>query len=311
MARLHEIDDEKFLSRLFRNLARQRRVPVTLHLDGRSFPSELSFKDTRSVVAGGPQVIVYRERVIENGMFDLAVMGPGEKILEDLLLLRRETGKKKDFLERVLRENNGSRIPTKDGALVKGAQLEPPSNQKKIQQRRNAMVSVGASQNVESAEAGRAAARVALKNMNGTTPGWALAFCGGHYNPDAVLKGLRAELGDIEIVGGSAAGTITNQLLGYSGFECAVAVIPSFIPKPVILSVGGLERGTMEAGQELGLKLRNSINENSTVLIFYDSVASSPHRYFMWVAHSSTAFIRALTEKESACWEQERWVISS
>ncbi|HWR89182.1 MAG TPA: FIST N-terminal domain-containing protein [Dissulfurispiraceae bacterium] len=137
---------------------------------------------------------------------------------------------------------------------------------------------VGVSQHVESVEAGRSAARMALEKSGGAVPGWAIAFCGGHYDPDKVLEGLRSELGDVEIVGGAAIGTVTNQLLGYTGFECAVAVFPSPMEKPRFITVEGLDRGTLEAGRELGTRLRESVNGDgkATALIFYDSIQSSP-----------------------------------
>lgn len=50
------------------------------------------------IIAGGPQVKVYGEHVLSETDFDLAIMGPGEELLEKLILLRRNTKSKKDFL---------------------------------------------------------------------------------------------------------------------------------------------------------------------------------------------------------------------
>lgn len=59
------------------------------------------------VVAGGPQVKVYAELILEKKDFDLAVMGPGEEFMAYLLHKQRQTATKADFLALVHRE-----IPT-------------------------------------------------------------------------------------------------------------------------------------------------------------------------------------------------------
>ncbi|MDR3592266.1 MAG: radical SAM protein [Negativicutes bacterium] len=52
------------------------------------------------VIAGGPQVKVYGDIVLGDG-FDLAIMGPGEEILEKVALLHRQVGTKQLLLEKV------------------------------------------------------------------------------------------------------------------------------------------------------------------------------------------------------------------
>ena len=54
-----------------------------------------------TVVAGGPHVKVFGEHVLVNQSFDLAIMGPGEQILAELIRLRRTVPSKKDFLQLV------------------------------------------------------------------------------------------------------------------------------------------------------------------------------------------------------------------
>lgn len=57
-----------------------------------------------TVIAGGPQVKVYGEYVLAHGGFDLAIMGPGEEMLEYLLNKRSTVSTKAAFLELVQRE---------------------------------------------------------------------------------------------------------------------------------------------------------------------------------------------------------------
>lgn len=50
------------------------------------------------IVAGGPHVKVYGEDLLLNSDFDLAIMGPGEKVLEEMIGLRRQVKDKQGFL---------------------------------------------------------------------------------------------------------------------------------------------------------------------------------------------------------------------
>lgn len=137
------------------------------------------------------------------------------------------------------------------------------------------LIPIGMSHNPDPVQAGQEAAQIALAQLApGETIGWALAFCGGRHDPAAVLQGLRSKLGQVEIVGGAAIGTITSTLLGYSGYECAVAIFPRSLPEPAILLSHDLSQGELEAGRQLGVKLREAASDDSTVLLFYDSLRS-------------------------------------
>lgn len=139
------------------------------------------------------------------------------------------------------------------------------------------MVVVGSYESANPSNCGRSAARAAMEPIpEGVFPQWALAFVGGRHQPDRVLEGLRTELGDIPILGGSAVGSITNQSLSYTGYECVVAVFSDRTPSPIILSVDGLETGEQETGRQLGQSLREHADDGSTVLVFYDSIKSTP-----------------------------------
>ena len=82
------------------------------------------------------------------------------------------------------------------------------------------MVRIGHSRNSDPVKTAR---QCAAPLLDGGRPGWAIAFCGGKHDPRAFLGELKRELGDIPIVGGSAAGAITRGGASYSGIEAAVA----------------------------------------------------------------------------------------
>lgn len=139
------------------------------------------------------------------------------------------------------------------------------------------MIRLGECRNTSSGTAGRQAAAVALATLpDGSKPGWALVFAGGRHDPNELLTGLRAELGSIPIVGGSAAGTLTRASRTYQGDECAVAVFPDSLPPPTILIQGGLEQGEKQVGLRLGARVRKAAADGQTVMLFYDSIHSSP-----------------------------------
>ncbi|NOQ22476.1 MAG: hypothetical protein GQ565_07485 [Candidatus Aegiribacteria sp.] len=139
------------------------------------------------------------------------------------------------------------------------------------------MVYIGESQNTESEKAGREAAGEAKNRIIGKDSiSWALAFCGGRHEPDSILNGIRSELGDISIYGGSAVGIITNSSLGYTGYECGLAVFTAPFPVPEVAMIDSMEAGEYEAGRNLGLELDEVAAEGDTVLIFYDNTRSAP-----------------------------------
>lgn len=132
-------------------------------------------------------------------------------------------------------------------------------------------VGIGESRRTESGAAGREAAARARDGLGGQPPGWVLAFCGGRHDPAAFLAGLRAELGEIPVVGGAAVGTITAGLMGVSGYECALALFSATLEPRFLLSEP-LCDDLHGAGLELGRRLAAAAGPDNTVLLFYDSV---------------------------------------
>lgn len=53
------------------------------------------------IVAGGPQVKVYGDLVLENNAFDIAIVGPAEDVFSKLVMLQRQSRTKQEFLQAV------------------------------------------------------------------------------------------------------------------------------------------------------------------------------------------------------------------
>ncbi len=139
------------------------------------------------------------------------------------------------------------------------------------------MVGIGIGRDLNATAAVSQATQTALHQLPDTArPAWALVFCGGRHSKEDVLQGLRSELGDLPVVGGTSIGIIAGDTVGYVGYDCAVAVFPDSIGKPRIVSVCDMEKkGEFETGQELGRKLDESIQDGDVVLILYDAIRSS------------------------------------
>lgn len=133
---------------------------------------------------------------------------------------------------------------------------------------------IGFSENPNSFEAGKEATLSALKSMKGKEGSLILTFCTNKHNYKDVLEGIRSEVGELPVIGGSAIGVITNHRLGYEGFQVGLAVLPKMIT-PEVAAVGGLDRGERRAGLELGrwIGAKRNLREK-IVLLFYDSIRS-------------------------------------
>lgn len=138
------------------------------------------------------------------------------------------------------------------------------------------MVAIGHGRSVSAATAIEQC-RAAVGDM---VPRFLLVFCGGKHDGAEIVKALRAAFGDdVLIAGGSAAGVIWRDGLGYSGLEVGLVAFGEgeFLPEVVVNR--DLLQGEHAAGLALGRKLRETAAEGSVTLLFYDSVANqSPLR---------------------------------
>lgn len=115
------------------------------------------------------------------------------------------------------------------------------------------------------------AARQALERCGGGEASLALCFYHGHHDPADVQQGVRDALGDVPLLGGSAAGIVTNDALGYEGHQIGIAVLTGVEGRARIVEADGLaSRGEQEVGAALG----RALGEVEDVLLLYSSVRS-------------------------------------
>ncbi|HQC73657.1 MAG TPA: FIST N-terminal domain-containing protein [Candidatus Competibacteraceae bacterium] len=136
-------------------------------------------------------------------------------------------------------------------------------------------VVLGQAQHADAYTVARQAAVAALQQLPvGTSPGWALVICGGQHAPEELLRGFRAALGSIPLVGGCAAGLITATGVSMSGHACGLLLFSADLAPLTLRVVDGLDQDEAAAGRQLGAMLAG-LPDPGPVLLFYDSVKSS------------------------------------
>ena len=138
------------------------------------------------------------------------------------------------------------------------------------------MVAIGHGRSASAA----AAIEQCRAGLAGTHPRLLLAFCGGKHDGLEIVTALRAAFGNsVSIVGGSAAGVIWRDGLGYSGLEVGLVAFGEDDVLPEVVVNRDLLGGEHTAGRALGQRLAEIAVPKSVVLMFYDSVANqSPLR---------------------------------
>lgn len=98
-----------------------RRIPIAglklwygeAYTWGRELAAEIRRHCPETVIiVGGPQVKVYGDLVFDHSDFDLAIMGPGEEILEKLITLHRQNRSRNSFLTQVHEKLGGRLLKT-------------------------------------------------------------------------------------------------------------------------------------------------------------------------------------------------------
>jgi hypothetical protein len=133
---------------------------------------------------------------------------------------------------------------------------------------------VGWSENPNSRQAGAEAARAALAAAGLDACDLALLFTTSKHDPHAVHEGVRSVLGSTaRLAGGYAVGIITNDQLGYEGYQLGVAVLSSATLKAELFLELGLDRDERAAGARLGERIRATATDGEpNLLLLYDGI---------------------------------------
>ena len=136
-------------------------------------------------------------------------------------------------------------------------------------------VGVGYSEAEDSFTAGQEMARAALKGGGFDLCDLALLFSTPQHDPQALRDGLRSMIGpQARIAGGWAVGTMTNDRLGYGGFQTGVACFSMPATHFTLLRAEGLADHEFDAGERLGAQLIEAgvDSVDRPKLLLYDSI---------------------------------------
>ena len=133
---------------------------------------------------------------------------------------------------------------------------------------------VGYADMSDSRTAGAEAARTALDGAGGRAD-LVLLYATSRHDPDLLIEGVRSVVGPAaRLIGGSSVGSITNDRLGYEGFQVGVAVLASRTMQVDMFVEGGLDtRGEQAVGEALGRKVAAAAYRGDpNLVLMYDSV---------------------------------------
>jgi hypothetical protein len=133
-------------------------------------------------------------------------------------------------------------------------------------------IGIAHSNQTNSKAAGIEAATIALEKAGIKKADFALVFCSGKHNPYKFLEGIAYVLGNTPVIGGSSIGIITEDFIGYEGFEVGVTVFASDTISFTVFSQPNLNQDERKAGEALGEKINEVASEADKALwVFYDS----------------------------------------
>jgi class 3 adenylate cyclase len=142
-------------------------------------------------------------------------------------------------------------------------------------------ITVGAANRRETAEAGRLAVQEAMTGAMGRAPDFALLFATSRHDPNELLKAVRAALPEnVPVYGGYAVGIITNDALGYDGFQVGVALFWLDHASVHIMVGRGLNLDAAAVGAEFVQQFAaKKFLGNPSLLLLYDSINRSGNSF--------------------------------
>lgn len=133
---------------------------------------------------------------------------------------------------------------------------------------------VGHSEKTNSFDAGREAAAAAMTHAGIGRCDLGMLFCSAPHDPIRLRDGVRSVIGNkARLFGTSAPGVITNDYLGYNGYQFGIAVVSSDSATFDLFLQTGLLDAECQVGRALGRQIRSKpyIGQHN-VIVFYDAL---------------------------------------
>ncbi len=132
---------------------------------------------------------------------------------------------------------------------------------------------VGFSEKTSSREAGAEAARKAFEQLDGARCDLVLLFGTSKHDPTLIRDGVRSVVGNaVPLFGGSAVGVITNDAMGYEGYQVGVAVLTSDSMRCDMFIERGVAGNEYEVGRALARQIAATTAGGESLLLLYDIV---------------------------------------
>lgn len=144
---------------------------------------------------------------------------------------------------------------------------------------RSVKAGVGYSDNTGSGQAGRLAAEAAMQDAGITSADLVILFANSRHDSVALLDGVRSVVGpDARLIGGSASGVITNDSLGYDGYQVGVGVLKSDRLSIDLFVETGLNDNEEATGVALAQQIAaQDYQGQPSIVLLYDWVKQLAH----------------------------------
>lgn len=145
-------------------------------------------------------------------------------------------------------------------------------------------------------ESGQAVMKQALQQGQITRADLVLAFCSGQIDAEGYFRGMRSVIGtEVPIVGGSAIGIITNEVIAYTGIPAGAVIVQAEKLRYALATTGAVDHDEYQAGQALANQL-NRQADDAFLLIFYDSIKHAATVSSPPVMNASPPLILGITD---------------
>ncbi|MBN1290768.1 MAG: FIST C-terminal domain-containing protein [Candidatus Latescibacteria bacterium] len=140
-------------------------------------------------------------------------------------------------------------------------------------------------------------AEKSLKNGGIEKPDFLLTFCCNALDYEKYFRGIQSIIGkDVPIIGGSAIGIITNDVISYEGFSAGALIIESSRHRHHIAIAKGLNSSEKNAALKIADALPRS-NDDRLLTILYDSIKKPGTSNSPPIINASSGLISGIESK--------------
>lgn len=159
-------------------------------------------------------------------------------------------------------------------------------------------VGIGFSENPDSEQAGMEIARAAADKLGDKGCDLAIMYSTSKHDPAKLRDGVRSVIGpSSRLIGGYAVGVITNDQLGYEGYQVGLAALSSDSINIDMFIEKGLPKNERNVGVALGRQVAGREYEGTpNMLLMYDMINDKPPEGVVLDMNLATPLIEGMEE---------------